>query len=122
MVGWGHLRLPFLFGREAEVRGGANQASHASSIGGERRSRWAGRPEARHTKAGKPKIGNRIHGGRRVVKCYYKGLVNRSNGAESQKRSLVAIELITNCYAGGADQSQDIRDPVLNETLVLPPS
>jgi hypothetical protein len=35
MVGWGHLLLPFfLFGREAEVHGGASQASQASSIGG----------------------------------------------------------------------------------------
>jgi len=45
MAGWGHLRLPFLCDREAEVRGGANQASHASSIGGERRPRSAGRPD-----------------------------------------------------------------------------
>jgi hypothetical protein len=56
MVGWGHLYLPFLFGRKRKcvpvlprTSGEANQATDASSIGGERRSRSTGEPESQES-------------------------------------------------------------------------
>ena len=92
MVGWGHLCLPFT--RPRKWRCAAVSSGEWCRPG----KRWTGplQRTARRNAPGRPatdsggqgsgpRIEKRIAGGARLVKYYYKQMVNRSNGAAEPK-------------------------------------